>query len=186
MVGGTARRVNAGAGLPRWPVSCRLPDKPRTVSLLDLYFPALFAVLVPALIGALLLIVCLILLRRQRRRRRALRALHAGADALESELKECRDRLERAHAVMAVAPGLPSVGQPAARAAIDAALRALLEHRLWLRDRADTARQRELDVAVTGLQRARAALGAQLAALDSAQRELDDAIRERIHGTSAP
>jgi C4-dicarboxylate-specific signal transduction histidine kinase len=111
-----------------------------------------------------------VLMRRQGRRRRALRALHSGADELEHDLKQCRAQLERAHASMSVAPGVPAAGEADAHAAIDAALRELLAHRLWLRDEAEHASQRELDAAVTAMGKARGALGQQLRELDSAQR----------------
>jgi hypothetical protein len=126
------------------------------------------------------LVAFALMMHRQGRRRRALRALHRGADVLEHDLKECRARLERAHASMSVAPGLPVAGEADAHAAIDAALRELLAHRLWLRDHADAADQRELDAAVTALDKARDSLTQQLAKLDSAQRELETAVREKI------
>lgn len=138
-------------------------------------------------IGALLLVVAIIvavggLLRHRRLRRRTLAVRHLldDADRLEADLKECRQRLDRAHAVMAVAPGVPAAGEVNARHAIDSGLRSLLEHRLWIRDRAPTATQQELDTAVDALTQARARLEAQLRALDNAQRELDQAVRERI------
>lgn len=126
------------------------------------------------------LIAVALIMHRQGRRRRALRALHRGADELEHHLKECRSRLERAHASMNVAPGVPAAGEADAHAAIDAALRELLAHRLWLRDHADVAGQRELDAAVSALDKARDSLTRQLAKLDSAQRELETAVREKI------
>lgn len=143
--------------------------------------------LLPALAGLciiLALLVVAVFMRRQARRRRALRALYRGADALEHDLKECRVRLQRAHASMNVAPGVPAAGEADARTAVDAALRELLEHRLWLRDQAHDANQRELDVALAAIDKARATLGEQLAALDSAQRALETAVRERIEDLS--
>ncbi|MBS0431772.1 MAG: hypothetical protein JSS21_05135 [Proteobacteria bacterium] len=143
--------------------------------------------LLPALAGfgvIIALVAILVFMRAQARRRRALGALYRGADALEHDLKECRARLERAHASMNVAPGVPAAGEADARTAVDAALRELLGHRLWLRDQAADAGQRELDTALAALDRARAALGQQLAALDSAQRALETAVRERIEDLS--
>ena len=136
-----------------------------------------------AVIVALAAVIA-VMLQRQNRRRRALRALYRGADGLEHDLKECRTRLERAHASMNVAPGVPAAGEADARTAVDAALRGLLEHRLWLRDEAADANQRELDAAVSALDKARASLSAQLTALDSAQRALETAVRERIEDLS--
>jgi hypothetical protein len=143
--------------------------------------------LLPALAGLgviAALLAVIVFMRLQARRRRALRALYRGADALEHDLKECRARLERAHASMNVAPGVPAAGEVDARTAVDAALRELLEHRLWLRDQADDANQHELDAAVAALDKARATLSEQLAALDSAQRALETAVRERIEDLS--
>ncbi|HET6905666.1 MAG TPA: hypothetical protein VFH52_01805, partial [Rhodanobacteraceae bacterium] len=79
-----------------------------------------------------------------------------------------------------LAPGVPAAGEADAHAAIDAALRELLAHRLWLRDHADVADQKELDAAVSALDKARVSLTQQLAKLDSAQRELETAVREKI------
>jgi hypothetical protein len=108
------------------------------------------------------------------------------ADRLETDLKECRRRLDRAHAVMAVAPGVPAAGQSDARLAVDAGLRSLLEHRLWIRDRAPDASQQELDAAVTALAQARRQLEPQLRALDEAQRELDQAVRDHLDREAPP
>lgn len=139
------------------------------------WLPALAALCVIAGLAAIALIM-----RRQGRRRRALRALYGGADKLEHDLKECRAQLERAHASMTVMPGVPAAGEADARAAIDAALRELLAHRLWLRDHAAAADQHELDAAVAALDKARVSVGEQLAKLDSAQRALETAVREKI------
>ncbi|NII10313.1 hypothetical protein HBF24_06445 [Oleiagrimonas sp. C23AA] len=118
--------------------------------------------------------------RRIRRRTQALMQLLEHADHLERDLRECRERLERAHSMMAVAPGVPASGEPDARAAVDAGLRSLLEHRLWIRDHAEDATQLELDRAVDALTQARNQLEPQLKALDQAQRELDQAVLDRL------
>jgi hypothetical protein len=67
---------------------------------------------------------------------------------------------------------------------VDAALRELLAHRLWLRDKADDAHQRELDAAVSAIGKVRGALGEQLRELDSAQRALEAEVREKIEDLS--
>lgn len=118
--------------------------------------------------------------RRLRLRHAALHHLLDNADRLESDLVECRQRLDRAHAVMAVTPDVPVAGESDARKAVDAGLRSLLEHRLWIRDHSVHASQKELDDAVTALTRARASLEPQLRALDHAQRELEQAVRDHI------
>ena len=108
-------------------------------------------------------------------------ALLEHADQLEDDLKECRQRLEKAHAVMTATAGVPP-RQPRhdARKAVDSGLRSLLQHRLWIRDHAETASQPQLDAAVQALRQARRQMEPQLAALGRVQRDLDQAVRERI------
>src|SRR5699024_7223523 len=118
--------------------------------------------------------------RRLHRRHAAITRLLDDADRLEADLKECRQRLDRAHAVMAVSPDQPVPGETDARKAVDHGLRSLLEHRLWIRDRSPQASQKELDEAAGALARARAKLEPQLHALDEAQRGLEQAVREHI------
>lgn len=118
--------------------------------------------------------------RRMSRRHTALRQLLDDADRLESDLKTCRQQLDRAHAVMAVSPDVPVAGESDARQAVETGLRSLLEHRLWIRDRAPQASQKELEDAAAAMSHARARLEAQLRALDQAQRELEQAVREHI------
>lgn len=122
--------------------------------------------------------------QRRRRRHAALHQLLDDADQLESDLRECRQRLDRANAVMSVAPGVPVAGENKARQAVDAGLRSLLEHRLWIRDRSPHASQKELDQAVAALAQARAQLETQLRVLDQAQRGLEEAVRDRIERES--
>lgn len=132
---------------------------------------------------ALALVFCAWVLRHQRTRRRhgALQSLMDNADRLEADLKDCRDRLQRAHAVMSVSPDQPAAGEVEAQQAVDSGLRALLQQRLWIRDRGPEASQRELDEAVDALVRARRQLEPRLRALDDAQTALDTAVREHIH-----
>ncbi|UPG93101.1 hypothetical protein [Luteibacter aegosomatissinici] len=117
---------------------------------------------------------------RRRRRHGALQDLMDQADRLETDLKDCRDRLQRAHAVMQFSPDQPAVGEVEAQQAVDSGLRALLQQRLWIRDRAPSASQRELDEAVDALVRARHQLEPRLQALDDAQTALDTAVREHF------
>ncbi|HET7299360.1 MAG TPA: hypothetical protein VFJ01_01780 [Oleiagrimonas sp.] len=146
---------------------------------------------VPALAIAALIVVIVIVAgislwryRRLRRRHATLRQMLDDADCLESDLKACRQQLDRAHAVMAVSPDIPVTGEDNVRQAVDAGLRSLLEHRLWIRDRAPLASQKELEGAATAMSRARAKLESQLRALDQAQRELEQAVRKHIEPES--
>lgn len=140
----------------------------------------LIAIILPALVAIVACGAIVWLLVRQLRHQRTLRSLYLAADGMEHDLKECRQRLQRAHASMSVSASQPAAGEADAHHAIDAALRELLAHRLWLRDEAEHASQRELDAAVAAMDKARAALGGQLHALDVAQRALESAVREKI------
>jgi hypothetical protein len=144
----------------------------------------LLAILLPTLVAVVACAVVVWLLLRQMRHQRTLRTLYLEADCIEHDLKECRNRLARAHASMSMGPNQPAAGETEARLAVDAALRELLAHRLWLRDEADNANQRELDAAVSAIGKARGALGRQLQELDSAQRALETAVREKIEDLS--
>lgn len=144
----------------------------------------LLAIILPAIVAVIACAVVIWLLVRQMRHQRALRTLYIEADRLEHDLKECRTRLQRAHASMSISPSQPAAGETEARRAVDAALRELLAHRLWLRDEAGNANQRELDAAVTAIGKVRGALGHQLQELDSAQRALETAVREKIEDLS--
>ncbi|MGH8192722.1 MAG: hypothetical protein ACREP2_14920 [Rhodanobacteraceae bacterium] len=144
----------------------------------------LLAIVLPALVAVIACVVIIYLLLREVRHQRALRTLYLEADRLEHDLKECRSRLARAHASMSIGPNQPAAGETEARQAVDAALRELLAHRLWLRDEADNANQRELDAAVSAIGKARGALAQQLQELDTAQRALESAVREKIEDLS--
>ncbi len=145
---------------------------------------ALLAIGLPALVAVIVCLLIIFLLARQVRHQKTLRTLYLEADGLEHDLKECRTRLARAHASMSMGPNQPAAGETDARQAIDAALRELLAHRLWLRDEAGNANQHELDAAVNAIGKARGALGKQLQDLDTAQRALETAVREKIEDLS--
>ncbi len=136
----------------------------------------------------LMVAVSLSLLRRRQQDQRSdsLHRLLDLADLLEANLKTCRAGLQQAHAVMTVNPDQPAAGEEDARHAIDAGLRALLQQRLWIRDRAPQASQRELDEATANMAETRNRLQPLLRALGQAQHELDSAMRDQIRrGPSA-
>ncbi len=139
-------------------------------------------------LGLLLVVIVLaviVLLRywHGHRREQLMLRLLRGADALEGDIKQCRVRLAQAHAAVAVTPGLPSAGSATAKDAIDSALRDLLQHRMWIRDKAPSASREELDKAADALESAAARIHQQLEQLQQAHRELDQAVREHQQRT---
>jgi hypothetical protein len=116
--------------------------------------------------------------RALRRRPRLLAGVMDEADALERELYECRTRLREIPALVAA---LPPSAQLSARATlvaepqVQAALRDLLSHRLWLKEHADTATLTELESARGALSTAKAALATQLERLAEVRTELEAA-----------
>jgi hypothetical protein len=124
--------------------------------------------------------LALVYRRRADRRTGSLHQLLELADRLEADLKTCRAGLQQAHAVMSLNPDQPASGEQEARQAIDAGLRSLLAQRIWIRDKAPRATQRELDQAVTAMNATRSKLRPLLDALDRAQHDLDSAMREHL------
>jgi cbb3-type cytochrome oxidase subunit 3 len=118
--------------------------------------------------------------RRQTQRNASLQNLLDLADRLEADLKTCRAGLQQAHAVMSLNPDLPAASEQEAQHAIDAGLRALLQQRLWIRDRSPRASQHELDDAASSMQATRDRLQPLLQALIQAQLDLNSAMREHL------
>jgi hypothetical protein len=118
--------------------------------------------------------------RRQTQRNASLQNLLDLADRLEADLKTCRAGLQQAHAVMSLNPDLPAASEQEAEHAIDAGLRALLQQRLWIRDRSPRASQHELDDAASSMQATRDRLQPLLQALTQAQIDLNSAMREHL------
>lgn len=140
---------------------------------------------VAACLAILILLAGIAVLRkRDTRRGGSLRDLLDLADRLETDLKTCRSGLQQAHAVMSLNPDLPAASEKDARQAVDAGLRALLQQRLWIRDRAPQATQQELDQAATSMRDARNRLQPLLQALNQAQTDLNSAMREQIRRES--
>jgi hypothetical protein len=100
------------------------------------------------------------------------------ADALERELHECRSRLRE---IPALVTSLPPSAQLSARATlvaepqVQAALRDLLSHRLWLREHGATATLAELESARGALAGAKEALATQLERLADVRADLETA-----------
>lgn len=102
---------------------------------------------------------------RLRRRDTTIRALLDGADALERALQECRERMQHLRDMLTVLPEEMSAKADhalQADAKVQAALRDLLAHRLWIQQHAATASQNELDAARSALDQSGATLQAQL------------------------
>jgi hypothetical protein len=144
---------------------------------------------VAALLTLLIVLSGWAFLRRQQRRQiqrsGSLKTLLDLADRLELDLKTCRSGLQQAHAVMSLNPDLPAAGEQEARQAIDGGLRALLQQRLWIRDRAASASQQELDEAATSMHATRERLQPLLRGLSQAQIDLDSAMRDHIQRDSS-
>lgn len=122
--------------------------------------------------------------RQQHRHAASIKGLHDLADRLETDLKTCRAGLQQAYAVMSINPDLPAASEQDAQHAIDAGLRALLQQRLWIRDRSPHASQRELDEATGSMRSTRERLQPLLRALNQAQSDLDSAMRDHIRRDS--
>lgn len=107
--------------------------------------------------------------RRLRRRQQALRSLLDGADAFETQLHECKQRMRRLRGMLAVLPEEMSAHADQALSAdakVEAALRDLLAHRLWIQQHAQTASSNELASARNAMDQSRATLAEQIDRLD--------------------
>ncbi|WP_325280386.1 hypothetical protein [Tahibacter sp.] len=115
--------------------------------------------------------------RRERRREQSIRTLLDEADALEASLLTCRERMQTLRGMLVDLPEEMTGDADEALAADDkvqAALRDLLQHRLWIKQHADDAGQAELDAAVEALSQSRRSMEQQLLRLD----EMTAALRE--------
>jgi len=114
-------------------------------------------------------------LSRRDRRDNALRSLLDGADALERQLHDCRERMQRLQKLLSQ---LPSDMTRPALAALDpegqvkTALRDVLAHRLWIQQNGETASLQQLDDALSAISKSRDQLSGQLKRLDEVGSEL--------------
>lgn len=128
-----------------------------------------------AVAAALPVLYLLVRQRQWRRRESAMRRLLDGADALEAQLFACRARMQELKSMLAVLPEEMSADANVALTADDkvqAALRDLLAHRLWIKQRAAEAMPAELDAACSAIEQSHALMQAQLTRLDAIAAEL--------------
>jgi hypothetical protein len=116
--------------------------------------------------------------RRWSARARELRNILDHADALESELQDCRARLREIPALVSHLPPSTSLSAHATLTAepqVQAALHDLLQHRLWLRQHGADASIEELRTAAAALIHSRGKLAVQLDRLTEVRAELAEA-----------
>lgn len=115
---------------------------------------------------------------RSRERQKLLRDLLDGADAVEQRLHECRDQMAQLRAMVAALPGtlgdqvLPRLDP---QASVQAALKDVLAHRLWIARNGESAPLEALASARGALRRSHDQLAEQLEKLRSAGDELREA-----------
>jgi chromosome condensin MukBEF ATPase and DNA-binding subunit MukB len=118
-----------------------------------------------ALAGVLALFVAWQRERRLRQRENAIRALLDGADALEAQLQECRQRMQALKEMLVVLPEEMSERANTALSAddkVEAALKDLLAHRLWIQQNAASATGQQLEAARAALAQSGVTLQTQL------------------------
>jgi len=134
--------------------------------------------LIAALASTGLLLVAWLRERAFRRRHAAIRDLLDGADALEAQLQECRQRMQRLREMLTVLPEEMSAEATAALSAdakVQAALKDLLAHRLWIQQNAEAASTQQLAAARAALAQSSATLTAQIDRLGAITADLERA-----------
>jgi len=130
------------------------------------------------LAGLLVLLLVWLNARRLRQRENLIRALLDGADALEAQLQECRSRMQSLKEMLIALPEEMSERANTALSAddkVDAALKDLLAHRLWIQQNAGTATSQQLEAARAALTQSGATLQAQLDRLAAISDDLQQA-----------
>lgn len=134
----------------------------------------LYLILIAAA-GVALLLVLALRQHRLNQRFQAIRRLLDGADAIESQLLACRTRMQQLRTMLVALPEEMSATATVALTADDkvqAGLRDLLAHRLWIKQHAEEATSSELSRALAAIEQSRQVLTAQLARLDAITSEL--------------
>jgi len=137
-----------------------------------------------ALAGLLALVLAWLRERRLSQRENAIRSLLDGADALEVQLQECRKRMQTLKEMLVVLPEEMSERANTALSAddkVEAALKDLLAHRLWIKQNAGTATLQQFDTARAALAQSGITLQAQLDRLAAIASDLQ---RAQAHAPS--
>ena len=116
--------------------------------------------------------------RNLNRRQQAIRSLLDGADALEAQLQACRERMQRLREMLSILPEEMSARADNALhadAKVQAALKDLLAHRLWIQQHAETAPIEQFAIARDALTQSGTTLSALLRRLDDASSDLERA-----------
>lgn len=125
----------------------------------------MFYLLTAALASALVLLFVWLRERSWHQRQAAIRALLDGADALEAQLQECRQHMQRLRGMLAILPEEMSAeadGALSADSKVQEALKDLLGHRLWIKQHAADADLGELAIARAALAQSSSTLSAQI------------------------
>jgi len=112
------------------------------------------------------------------RRQQAIRALLDSADAVEAQLQSCRERMQRLREMLSILPEEMSARAHQALDAdtkVQAALKDLLAHRLWIQQHVETASIEQFSVARDALTQSGLTLSALLRRLDDASADLERA-----------
>ncbi len=135
-------------------------------------------VLIVAVAVAVLFATLFMRERNFSRRQQAIRALLDAADAVEAQLQSCRERMQRLREMLSILPEEMSARADNALdadAKVQAALKDLLAHRLWIQQHAETAPVRQFDIAREALNQSGITLTALLRRLDDASADLERA-----------
>jgi hypothetical protein len=128
-----------------------------------------------ATVAALVALFQALRLRALARRNHDLRSLLDGADALENQLLTCRSRMQQLRGMLSRLPEEMSADADAALTADDkvqAGLRDLLAHRLWIKQHADTASSADIAAARAAIEQSSEIMRSQLERLATITREL--------------
>jgi len=134
--------------------------------------------LLAAIAAVPLLLLAWLRERRWNRREYAIRTLLDCADALEAQLQDCRRRMQQLRGMLTILPEEMSADADAALSAdakVQAALKDLLAHRLWIKQHAGDASLREFDTARNALNQSGATLHALIERLAAITTDLERA-----------